>query len=44
VSLKTKNLEQAVMYSGTIQEIEINGMKDKLFIKTIRELEISKIQ
>lgn len=44
VSLKTKNLEQAVMYSGTIQEIEVAGMKDKLLIKTIRELEISKIQ
>ena len=44
VSLKTKNLEQAVMYSGTIQEIEISGMKDKLLIKTIRELEISRIQ
>jgi hypothetical protein len=44
VSLKTKNLEQAVMYSGTMQEIEISGMKNKLLVKTIRELEISKIQ
>jgi hypothetical protein len=44
VSLKTKNLEQAVMYSGTIQEIEIAGMKDKLLVKTIRELEINRIQ
>lgn len=44
VSLKTKNIEQAVMYSGTIQEIEIKGMKDKFLVKTIRELEVNKIQ
>jgi hypothetical protein len=44
LSLKTKNIEQAIMYSGTIQEIEIAGMKDKFIVKTIRELEVSKIQ
>ena len=44
VSLKTKNIEHAVMYSGTIQEIEVAGMKDKFLIKTIRELEVEKIQ
>ncbi|HUU99871.1 MAG TPA: hypothetical protein VMW32_02805 [Bacteroidales bacterium] len=44
VSLKTKNIEQAVMYGGAIQEVEVNGMKDKFLIKTIRELEVNKIQ
>jgi hypothetical protein len=44
VSLKTKNIEQAIMYGGTIQEIEINGMKDKFLVKTIRELELNRIQ
>jgi hypothetical protein len=44
VSLKTKEIENAIMYSGTIQEIEIKGLKDKFLIKTIRELEVTKIQ
>jgi hypothetical protein len=44
VSLKTRNIEQADMYSGTIQEVEVKGMKDKFLMKTIRELEIKKIQ
>ena len=44
VSLKTKNIEQAEMYSGTIQEIEVKGMKDKFLVKTIRELDVNKIQ
>jgi hypothetical protein len=42
--MKTKNIVNGVMYSGTIQEIEVKGMKDKLIIKTIRELEVSRIQ
>jgi hypothetical protein len=44
VSLITRNIEKADMYSGTIQEIEVKGMKDKFLIKTIRELTINKIQ
>ena len=44
VSLTTKNIEKAEMYSGTIQEIEVKGMKDKILMKTIRELTIDKIQ
>jgi hypothetical protein len=44
VSLKTKSIEKGIMYSGTIQEIEVKGMKDKLLIKTIRELTVDKIQ
>ena len=44
LSLKTKNIEHAVMYSGTMQEIEVKGMKDKFLVKTIRELEVDKIQ
>jgi hypothetical protein len=44
LSLKTKLIEEAVMYSGTIQEIEVAGMKDKFLVKTIRELNLEKIQ
>jgi hypothetical protein len=44
LSLKTKNIEKAEMYSGTVQEIEVKGMKDKFLMKTIRELTIDKIQ
>ncbi len=44
VSVKTRSIEHADMYSGTIQEIEVKGMKDKFLMKTIRELEIKKIQ
>jgi hypothetical protein len=32
------------MGSGTILEIEVPGMKDKFLTKTIRELEVEKIQ
>jgi len=44
VSLRTKNIEQAEMYGGTIQEIEVAGIKDKFLVKTIRELTLDKIQ
>jgi hypothetical protein len=44
ISMKTKNIEHGVMYSGTIQEVEVKGLKDKFLIKTIRELEVDKIQ
>jgi hypothetical protein len=44
VSIKTKNIESAQMYSGTIQEIEVVGMKDKILVKTIRELVVNRIQ
>ena len=44
VSLKTKSIEHADMYSGTIQEIEIKGMKDKILMKTIREISVETIQ
>jgi hypothetical protein len=44
VSMKTKNIEQGIMYSGTIQEIEVKGMKDKFLTKTIRELYLDRIQ
>lgn len=44
VNLKNKNLEKSDMYSGTIQEIEVKGMKDKILMKTIREIAIDKIQ
>jgi hypothetical protein len=43
VSLKTKNIEKSDMYSGTMQEIEVKGMKDKFLMKTIREISIEKI-
>jgi hypothetical protein len=44
VSVRTRIIEHAEMYSGTIQEIEVKGMKDKILMKTIRELEIKRIQ
>lgn len=44
VSMKNRDIEHADMYSGTIQEIEVKGMKDKFLMKTIRELEIREIQ
>lgn len=44
VSLKNREIEKADMYSGTIQEIEVQGMKDKFLMKTIRELEVYKIR
>ena len=43
ISLKTGLIEHSEMYSGTIQEIAIDGMKDKFLIKTIRELRLDKI-
>lgn len=44
VSLKTKDIEKGLMYSGTNQEIEVPGMKDKFLINTIRELDLERIQ
>lgn len=44
VSMKTKNIEHAVMYNGIVQEIEVSGMKDKFLMRTIRELEVNRIQ
>jgi hypothetical protein len=43
ISLKNKDIEHAELYSGTIQEIQVSGMKDKFLMKTIREIEIKKI-
>lgn len=44
ISLKTKQLEFGEIYSSTFQEIEVNGMKDKLLAKTIRELKVERIK
>jgi hypothetical protein len=44
VALKDRQIEHAEIYGGTIQEIEVAGMKDKFLIKTIRELEVNRIQ
>ncbi|TFG41270.1 MAG: hypothetical protein E4H43_04580 [Bacteroidia bacterium] len=43
ISLKSKQIEYAEMYGGTIQEIEVRGMENKLLFKTIRELWVEKI-
>jgi len=43
ISLKSKQIEYAEMYGGTIQEIEVRGMEKKFLIKTIRELRVEKI-
>lgn len=44
ISLETGLIEHAEMYGGTIQEIEITGMENKMIAKTIRELWVDKIQ
>jgi hypothetical protein len=44
IALKDKQVERAEIYGGTIQEIEVTGLKDKFLIKTIRELWVEKIQ
>jgi len=44
ISLNTRQIEYAEMYGGTIQEIEVTGMKDKFLIKTIRELWVERIK
>ena len=43
VSQKTGLIEDAVMYGGTIQEIEVTGMQNKFLVKTIRELWVDKL-
>jgi len=43
VSLETGLIESAVMYGGTIQEIEVPGLPNKFLVKTIRELWVDKI-
>jgi hypothetical protein len=44
VSLKTRRIEFAELYGGTIQEIEIKGMPNKFLVKTIRELWVERIK
>jgi len=44
ISLKSKQIEYAEMYGGTIQEIEITGLKNKLLIKTIGERWVERIK
>lgn len=44
VSLKTRLIGRAVMYGGTMQEIEVTGLENKFLVKTIRELWVDKIQ
>jgi hypothetical protein len=43
IDLETRQIEKSEMYGGTIQEIEIPGFKDKILIKTIRELFVDQI-
>lgn len=44
VSLNTHRIEFAELYGGTIQEIEIKGMPNKILMKTIRELRVERIK
>jgi hypothetical protein len=43
VSTKTRRIEKGVMYSGTVQQIEVKGLKDSFIMRTIRELEVNRI-
>jgi hypothetical protein len=44
ISLKNKLIEFAVMYGGTVQEIEVKGVPNKFIVRTIRELKVDKTQ
>jgi hypothetical protein len=44
VSLRTKEIEYAEIYSATFQEVEVAGLKDKFITKTIRELTVDRIK
>jgi hypothetical protein len=44
VSLKDKQIEYAVMYSSTIQELEISGLPQKIIMNTTRELKVERIK
>lgn len=44
VSLKTRRIEYAYMFSGTMLETEVKNFPNKLLIKTIRELYLEKIR
>jgi hypothetical protein len=44
VSLKNKQIEYAEMYSNTIQELEIQGLPDKILVSTKRVLNLDKIR
>ena len=44
VALDDKQIEYAEVYGGTIQEIEVTGIRNKFLVKTIRELWVEKIQ
>jgi len=32
------------MYCGTMQEVEVKGMKNRFLVKTIRELDVQRIR
>ena len=44
ISLKTREIEFAEIYSSTFQEIQVPELKDKMLTKTIRELTVERIQ
>jgi hypothetical protein len=44
VSARARRIEKGVMYSGTVQQIEVKGMKDSFLMRTVRELEVNRIQ
>lgn len=44
ISLKSKQIEFAQIFSSTFQEIEVQGMSNKFIAKTIRELKVERIK
>ncbi len=44
VSLENKQIEYAEMYSNTIQEMEIQGLPDKILVNTKRVLKVDRVQ
>jgi hypothetical protein len=43
VSLNDKQIEYAVMYSSTIQELNITGLPESIIVKTTREVKVEKM-
>jgi hypothetical protein len=44
VSLEDKQIEYAVMYSSTVQELNITGLPQSIIVHTTRELKVEKIK
>ena len=44
VSIKTRNIEKALMYGGVMLDNEIRGLPQNYLVKTVRELSVEPIK